>query len=204
MCGVASVEPVSTTMHSPAKSRTESRHRARLCSSFFTIMQRLSAGAIIGAVLSARSVLEVIEEAGFRHGGLGLYGCLIAGLLLSQIHAGRCHICVAHLAERGLILELELLRHIRGVGNLILNAAVELELLRKIVLSGLEGAESGRNRRLIVGRQRRRQILYSLENIAGIRLVILIAVVENLRGGLGHGEGYAGGILDQSRRRRRD
>ena len=44
------------------------------------------------------------------------------------------------LAERGLILELELLGHGRGVGDLILHSAVKLELLRQIVLTPSEGS----------------------------------------------------------------
>src|SRR5580658_3364137 len=50
--GVASVDPVSTTINSPARSRTASRHCGRLCSSFLTIMQRLSASGICGTPVS--------------------------------------------------------------------------------------------------------------------------------------------------------
>ena len=46
--GVPSVDPVSTTIDSPARSPTASRHRARSRSSFFTIMQRLSASGVPG------------------------------------------------------------------------------------------------------------------------------------------------------------
>src|ERR1700733_13104994 len=122
MLDVRSVEPVSTTMHSPARSRTESRQRGRMRSSFFTIMHRLSASSMLRRLSSA---LEVVEETGVRQGGLGLHGCLIVCLLLSQSHAGRGHVGVAQLAERGLILKLEFLSHLRCVGNLILYAAVE-------------------------------------------------------------------------------
>src|SRR5579863_2915544 len=111
-------------MISPARPRTESRHLERLPSSFFTIMQRLSASGI-----KLPSVLEVIEEAGPGQCGLGLHGCLIAGLLLGQCDAGGSHIGVTQLAERGLVLELELLGYVRGARYPILNATVELELL---------------------------------------------------------------------------
>src|SRR5579862_3652750 len=189
-------------MHSPTRPRTESRQRGRMRSSFFTIMHRLSASSMSRSLCP---VLEVIEEAGPRQGGLGLHGGLIVGLLLSQSHAGSGHVGVAHLAERGLILELELLSHIRGVGNLILNAAVELELLGKIALGGLNGAERGRNPRLIVGRQRRPQASYSQEYVTGIRRTRRgIAMIENLLRGQGYGKGDAGCILDQTRGRRRN
>src|SRR5579871_3798684 len=86
MEGVASVDPVSTTMHSPARSRTESRHRARLCSSFLTIRQRLRAAGMLRALPAAAG--KEIKQAGSRHGGFGLNRRLVAGLLASQIHAG--------------------------------------------------------------------------------------------------------------------
>src|ERR1700683_4055598 len=56
MRAVPSVEPVSTPINSPARPRTESRQRARLRSSFFTIMQRLSAQGILGMAV------PIIEE----------------------------------------------------------------------------------------------------------------------------------------------
>ena len=52
---------------------------------------------------------------------------------------------------------------------------------------------------MIVARQGRRQTLYRKENIAGIRLPGVIAMIENFRGGLGYGKRHAGCILDQAR-----
>ena len=52
-------------------------------------------------------------------------------LFLSQSHRRRGHVGAGFLAERGLILELELLRHRRRVAELILHAAVKLQRLRR-------------------------------------------------------------------------
>src|SRR5580698_7461675 len=202
MSGVASLDPVSTTMHSPARSLTESRHRARLRSSFLTIRQRLRAAGIARTLPAAAR--KEIKQTGSRHCGLGLNGRLVAGLLARQIHAGRGHVGVSHGAERGLVLKLELLSYGRGIGDLILHSSIKLELLRQIVRRRLKRAHGRRDGRLIVARESGRQALYREENIAGIRLTGAVTRIENLRRRLRDGKRYAGRILNQTVRRIRD
>src|ERR1700722_1803929 len=68
--------------------------------------------------LTARSAYKV-EQRGFRYRSFGLDRGLHAVLLLRQVHRCGGHVRISYLADRGLILELEFLRDISRIGNLI-------------------------------------------------------------------------------------